>query len=331
MKILLLGATGLLGRNVLTLLLEKKHQIVALVRNTHGINDIHSNNLTIIKGSLINEKDLQSAAKGCDAVINCAGTTDMSLLRYEDYLPINSELCKSMAKLAEQSDTKIIVHISTANTIGYGTTNCPGDEKQQMKEPFASSLYARSKREGEKYLEEVAIKHPECHIIILNPGFMIGAYDSKPSSGKLLLAGYRKPLMAVPKGGKSFVAVRDVAAAAINALTSGRSGERYLITGENLSLHDFYIRQAKVCGYRQCVITLPKWILTIAGAIGDIMRKTKIATQLSSNNIEQLSVMEYYTCKKAELELGLLPSSLDDAIKDFFVWRKENKQHKNKN
>lgn len=328
MRILLLGSTGLLGRNVLNMLLEERYEVVALVRNTHGIRDIQSDSLTIIKGSLADLDTLQSAAKDCDAVINCAGTTDMSLLHYEDYLPMNTELCRMMVKLIETTDTKRIVHISTANTIGYGTHGKPCNEREEMREPFASSFYALSKREGEKILEEAARKSPDCHIVILNPGFMVGPWDAKPSSGQLLLAGYRKRLMATPPGGKSFVAVRDVAAAAIAALTLGRSGERYLLTGEELSLHDFYQRQAKVCGYRQTVINLPKWLLAAAGTLGDLLRKMHLSTQLSSNNIQQLSVMEYYSSRKAAEELGFRCSPLDDAIRDFFAWWNSSRKHK---
>lgn len=326
MKILLLGSTGLLGRNVLNKLLEKKHHVVAVVRNSHGIKDIQSKNLTIIESSLNDISHLKSTAKDCHAVINCAGTTDMSLLHYEDYLAMNTELCRSLISLAETTDIKTIVHISTANTIGFGTPGHPADESNGMREPFASSYYARSKREGEKILEEYAHRHSDCHIVILNPGFMVGAWDAKPSSGQLLLAGYRRWIMVAPPGGKSFVAVNDVADAAISALTEGRNGERYLITGEELTLKDFYHRQASVMGYRQIQIKLPRWLLCIAGTLGDILRNLKLKTQLSTNNISQLAVMEYYTSDKAKKELGFSPTSLDDAIRDFFAWNKEHKK-----
>lgn len=329
MRILLLGSTGLLGRNVLNLLLKSNYDVVAFVRNSHGIRDIDNRKLSIIKGSLTDEESLYKASENCQAIINCAGTTDMSLLHYEDYVPINVNLCKTLAKIVETTDTKIIVHVSSANTIGYGTKERLGDEHYPMREPFASSYYAQSKREGEKYLEELATRHSECHLIILNPGFMIGAWDSKPSSGQLLLAGYKKPIMVIPKGGKSFVAVTDVARAVVSALTKGRNGERYLLTGEDLSLGDFYRRQSSVCNYNQLLITIPQWIVAAAGKIGDLLRLMHFRIQLSTINVRQLSVMEYYTNKKAEKELDFFVTPLDDAIHEFFEWQK-NKKHKNK-
>ena len=328
MRILLLGSTGLLGRNVLNLLLEESHEVVTLVRNGHGIKEIANNNLIIVEGSLTDEKCIVKAARGCNAVINCAGTTDMSLLHYEDYLPMNAGLCRTLIKIAETTDTKIIVHVSSANTIGYGTANQPGDEQQPAREPFASSFYTRSKLEGEKEIEEGAKRLPGCHLVILNPGFMIGAWDSKPSSGQLLLAGYKKPIMVTPSGGKSFVSVADVARAAVAALTKGRNGERYLLTGEDMTIYDFYKRQSTICGYRQLLLRLPQWLTAAAGKVGDILRSLKIGTQLSTNNVKQLSVVEYYSSQKAADELDYKPTPIDNAIMDFFSWREERKNTK---
>ena len=139
----------------------------------------------------------------------------------------------------------------------------------------------------------------------MNPGFMIGAYDTKPSSGALLFAGYRKPLMVAPRGGKSFVHVGDAATAIVNALTLGHNGGRYLLTGENLSLQQFYRLQARVCGYRQWVIPLPNVLLALAGKLGDMLRFFGVRTQLSTRNVRQLMVREYYDNSQALTDLHM--------------------------
>ena len=109
--------------------------------------------------------------------------------------------------------------------------------------------------------------------MIVNPGFMVGAYDTKHSSGKLLLAGYKHRWMAVPKGGKSFVHARDAAEAVVNAVTMGVNGERYLLTGEAMTLKEFYELQAEVCGSRQSVLELPDILVLAAGRVGDLLQR----------------------------------------------------------
>ena len=324
MKVLLLGGNGLLGHNVLKQLLQQGHEVHALLRNvsalrTDGFPNVHEQ-LRTFQGSLLDDAALQTAAEGCDAIINCAGVTDMSLLRYEDYLPVNRDLCGRLVRLMLHQHITRLVHTSTANTIGYGTPTHYATEEAPMQPPFSHSYYGLSKQEGEKIILQAARKHPDWHIIVVNPGFMVGAYDTKPSSGTLLLAGYRKPLMVAPRGGKSFIHVADAATAIVNALISGQNGQCYLLTGQNLSLKEFYRLQSEVCGYRQRIITLPNALLGFAGRVGDLLRRCRLCTQLSTRNVRQLMVREYYDNGKACAELSMPQTPIAQAVTDFFAW-----------
>lgn len=325
MKILLLGASGLLGHNVLAELCRRGHEVVALLRS-----DLHPSfpadlcfEKRFFKGSLADLPfdTLTDAAQGCQAVVNCAGTTNMALLHLADYLPVNRDLCSKLLALMDALDFSTLVHVSSANTVGFGSETVPGVEADAIASPFAESFYAQSKLAGEQLLADAARRYPHRHIVIVNPGFMIGAFDAKPSSGKLMLAAHRKPLMAVPRGGKSFVPVADVAVAVANALTMGVSGRRYLLTGATLSLANFYRLQASVCGYRQTVLTLPDALVLAAGRVGDMLRWFGLPIQLSSRNVRQLLVTEYYSHAAATAELAMPSSPIKQAIGDFFATR----------
>ena len=324
MTILLLGGNGLLGHNVLRQLLQRGHKVHALVRNPLSlhIDGFPDSNtlLTVFKGSLLNDHDLHKAAEGCDAIINCAGTTDMSLLHYEDYLPVNRDVCSKLLQLMQGKGITRMVHTSTANTIGYGTPQQPADEHHPMHPPFSRSFYALSKREGEEFLLQAVRQHSDWHVVIVNPGFMVGAYDTKPSSGTLLLTGYRKALMPVPRGGKSFIHVSDAAVAIVNALSMGVHGNRYLLTGQSLTLQQFYRLQAQICHYRQCLLPLPNWLLDVAGCCGDLLRLCGLRTQLSTRNVRQIMVCEYYDNHRAVVDLAMPQSDITQAIKDFYSW-----------
>lgn len=330
MKVLLLGSTGLLGHNVLLRLLDGGHSVVALVRNADVLAKEASNPaLTLLKGSLIDANVLRQALDGCDAIVNCAGTTDMSLLRYEDYLPVNRDLPMKLLQLMDELQIRSLVHVSTANTVGNGTTDSLGIESGAMQPPFSRSYYAMSKAEAEHILTDSARKHPDRHIVIVNPGFIVGPYDIHPSSGRLLLAAYNRRLMAVPRGGKSFVHVYDVAQAVVNAVTMGRNGERYLLTGTNMSLRDFYALQSRVCGYKQRIAVLPNWMVGIAGYVGDFLRLMHVKTQLATRNVRLLMPMEYYSNEKARRELQMPDTHVETAIADFFYWYKNRTKQQN--
>ena len=320
--VLLLGASGLLGHNVLRLLLGRGESVRVLLRPGSELlpgvcQDGHPQ---IRRGSLLDLDVLLQAAEGCDAIINCAGTTDMSLRRLEDYNPVNRDLPALLCHVLDKTGIRTLVHTSTANTIAPGPRERPTDESAPFADPFDRSLYAISKKEGEQALLDYAGAHPERRIVIVNPGFMVGAFDPKPSSGTLLLAGYRKPLMAAPCGGKCFLHVRDAATAICNALVQGGSG-RYLLTGTSLTLKEFYALQARICGYRQRYFTLSTPLVRLAGRLGDCLRALGVRTMLCTLNIRQILIEEWYDNGKASRELGLPHTPTEEAIRDFFSWR----------
>lgn len=325
MKVLLLGATGLLGHNVLQRLLAEGHRVVVLVRRRRSLR-IPVTGFEVLESPSFDNDALLCAAEGCEAVVNCAGVTDMSLLHLEDYLGVNRDLCVRVIAAMKHHGIRRLVHVSTVNTIGHGTESHPADESQPMRPPFADSFYARSKRLGEEAVQEGMRDYPGMEAVIINPGYMLGAYDVKPSSGRMLLAAYRKPLMFAPRGGKAFVHVADVAQAAVNALERGVPGNRYIVVNSQacMSIKELYRLQAAVCGYRQRVVTAPDWLLLAAGRVGDLLRLMGVKTQVSTCNIRQLLVREYYDNHHGLCDLGFSETPIADAIRDFHSWK--NKQ-----
>lgn len=324
--ILLTGASGLLGHNVLITLLQRGEQVIAPLRATSHLHLptslADSPNLHIIPMESIQFPLPESAIHhfNISAIINCAGVTDMSLPTVNDYMPANKDLVEHLVLLMRNHNIPTMVHVSTANTIGYGSADNPATEAAPFQEPFTASYYARSKHNAEQMLERVAHDGSGRCIVVVNPGFMVGAYDIKPSSGKLLLAGYKRRWMAVPKGGKSFVHVRNAAEAVVNAITMGVNGERYLLTGESMTLKEFYELQAEVCGYKQRVLELPDILFLAAGKVGDLLQWMKIRTQLCTRNVRQLLVRTYYDNGKARRQLAMPQTPIADAIKEFFEW-----------
>lgn len=327
MKVLLLGSSGLLGHNVLQRLVADGHEVVALVRRADAIH-LPVNGFEIKTGSLSDTPTLLAAAEGCNAIVNCAGVTDMSLLHRSDYNEINCRLCERLVETAIHHRIKILVHTSTVNTIGYGSPSEPADEQTSMMPPFTESHYATSKRDGENIILDFARQHSDtCHVVVINPGYMIGPMDVKPSSGRLLLAAYRKRIMVAPKGGKAVVDVRDVAGAVVNALTRGQNGHRYIAINSHghHTIKELYELQARTMGYRQRVIELPNWLLDIAGAVGDVLRAAGVRTELSTRNVRQLMVRENYSNHHAIKDLGLTETPIEESIKDFYKWRETQK------
>ncbi|NDP19952.1 MAG: NAD-dependent epimerase/dehydratase family protein [Paludibacter sp.] len=321
MKILVTGANGLLGHHVVMELLKRYYSVKIIVRKTQNIFfDLSS--VEVCEGNFSNYQQLKTAAEGCDAIIHIAAVTDTKLMYYEDYSKINVDSTAQILKIANELNIEKLVYVSSSNTIGFGTEQQLADERFDIQFPFSKSFYAQSKVESEKLVVD-ASKKENRHFVIINPTFMIGAFDPKPSSGKLMLMGYKRRLMFAPKGGKNFVAVQDVAAAVCNALTQGKNGERYLASGVNLSFKEFYNLQKKIVGYKQYTIEIPDFLLSVIGKTGDLWRKAGIKTDICSINLNQLKIREYYSNIKAKTELDLPETELKTVIKEAIEWFKK--------
>ena len=323
--ILLLGATGLLGHNVLQLLIHQGRRVKCILREGSGIDphvlaNASPGQVTLVYGSILDDSLLKQQIWGCTTVINCAGVTDMSLKSIEDYRPVNTVLPLTLARLLSETGGNTFIDVSSANTVDPGTPGNPANENTPFGGPFTCSLYARSKRESESSLLEFSSSHKYPRIVIILPGFMIGPYDRKPSSGQLLLAGYRKPVMVVPPGGKSFIDARDVAAAIVAAIDNPLAQGRYLTTGKALSLKEFYKLQSRVCSYPQACFTLPRSLCLFAGSIGDKLERRGRSNVFTSRNVRQLLVEEWYDDSRARKELGMPQTPVEQSIKDFFAY-----------
>ena len=305
------GISGLLGTNLAIDLLDNGNKVLGLVRDKKRYKGIYHPNLELIEGSL--QDDLEPWLDVAEVVVHVAAETRQNLTSYSDYLKINFVATQHLYDSATRSAVKKFVFVSTANTMGYGSLEDPGHEGREVRFPFSDSFYARSKIEAENY---VLRKASEMETIIVNPTFMLGPYDTKPSSGKIILMGWKKPFIFCPPGGKNFVHVKDVSLGILKALESGRHGERYLLAHENLSYRQFYKKLNSVADQNARLIAIPKQALMLLGHFGDLLRKLGIRSSLSSTNTRILCVNNYYSNQKSREKLGLNYSSTEQSIRD---------------
>lgn len=320
MNVLVTGANGLLATNIIVKLLAQDYHVKGLIRDPRKFLLPPHQNLHLVQGDITDSASVLDAAEHCDYIIHCAATTSQDLLRYGDYHLINVIGTENVIQAARKQGAKRIVYVGTANTFGYGPLVAPGDETLPPKEPFASAWYAKSKLEGQiKALSAM----DNIDVVVVSPTFMIGPYDSKPSSGAIIRMGYGKGVIFHPPGGKNFVHVDDVAQGTLRALKNGMNGEAYLLAGENLSYREFFKLLAQQSNQRPLLICLPKPLLIGLGYAGDLLRSLGMKTALSSINMKILCVHNYYTNKKARKDLKIEFRPVARAIDDAVDWFKK--------
>lgn len=304
----------MLGTNVVETMYEAGFEVVTIVRRSNIVLDTYS---TVIKGNVADFETLKSCALGCDAIVHVAAATDPSFLKLSDY-SFNWTVAQNVGIIANELKIGKVIFISSANTIGNGTVEKDACEDEPLAKPYLDSLYGKS-----KVIAETKLKQLCPNAIILNPTFMIGKYDSKPSSGYVIQMGYRKKIVFVPHGGKNFVPAIDVAKAVCSALHRDVSGN-FILSGYEMTFKEFMKILAEVSGYKTRVVVLPKFAMTIVGYIGDFMRLCKIQVSFSSANSGILNEREYYSNQKAQQLLDYKNTPLNIAIKEASQWMLEN-------
>ncbi|MDT0643903.1 NAD-dependent epimerase/dehydratase family protein [Zunongwangia sp. F363] len=322
MKVLITGANGLLATNTIKLFLEKGHTVTGLIRSKEKFLLPSQPGLELFEADILDYPRVQEAVKSCDAVIHIAALTSQDIPDYEAYKDINVHGAENIIKAAIARQVKKFIYVSSANSMGYGSLENPGTENSPAKAPFTKAFYARSKMEAEEKLLSFS---EEIEVIRVNPTFMLGPYDGKPSSGQIILMGFNKKMIFYPPGGKNFVDVRDVAGGILKALKNGKNREAYLMANENMSYEKFFeLLQLKSQRKSFLMLKVPKIALLAAGYLGDLLRFFRIKTDLSSVNMKILCVSNYYSNQKSKRELGMKYHPVETAVDDAVAWFKNN-------
>lgn len=321
-KVFITGVNGLLGTNLCHELLNKGYHVTGIARNKNSYKGKKHKNFNLIEAQLFD--DFSSVLSGIDILIHAAATTDQSLTNYNNYWNINCNATKQLFNTSILCKVKRFIFVSTANTLGFGNLSKPGIENCKVNSLFKQSYYAKSKIEAENYLLEN--KH-KIDTVIVNPTFMLGAYDTKPSSGKIILMGWKKKVVFYPPGGKNFVHVKDVSLGIINAIDKGVSGEKYLLANENLSYKDFYKTLNTIANQSPILIKIPKQLLILIGYLGNILRKFQIKSSLSLTNTRILCVENYFSNTKSINQLNITYQPISNGIRDAINYFSNIKKH----
>lgn len=320
MNLFLTGITALLGTNLAIDLLEKGYRVKALLRDRSKYKGPNHQNLELIQGNLTD--DLSPFLSDCEMVIHAAAETGQHLIHYADYRTVNCDASRKLMEAAVSSKVKRFIFVSTTNTLGFGSLKKLGNEQKKMKFPVSASFYAKSKMEAENCLLSYIDR---MEVIIINPGFMIGAYDSKPSSGRIILMGMNRKIVFYPCGGRSFVHVKDVSQGIIQCLEKGKSGEKYLLVNENLTYLQFFQKLNALTSQKPVMIKIPKTILIALGYGGDFLRLLGIKTSISSVNMRILCIENFYSNHKSVEELGMKYRPVDTAIREAVAYFQQRK------
>lgn len=322
MKVLVLGATGQLGANLVRTLLEKKYEVRAFRRPTSRTIGIDGLPVEPAVGDFHDLDSLNRAMRGCRAVLH-AGP-------YYPFVPISVQSAceKGLAdvghvlKAARQTGIERIVYTSTLTTIGRPSEpGRPADETCRFQTAYTQNPYLAAKAAME---EEVcrAAQEDRLPAVIINPTAFFGPYDARPSSGTQILMIAKRQMPVYVEGPTNVVDVRDVARGAVLALERGRIGERYILGGQNTTQGELNRLISRVVDRLGPFLAVPFELARLGAKTGDLFfsKILRRPPPVPGFFVEMLRHMQHYDLSKARQELGYSPGPIEPAIRDAFQW-----------
>ena len=321
MRILLTGATGFLGNNIARALVEQGHSIVVTLRHSSNRRSLDNIPHEPVNFDFESPEDLSIAFENVDAVIHSAALIQIGWSKLALSRKINVEATSRIAEAARRRNIRM-VHISTIDALGMTTESQLGTEAH-LNPPKPGCSYVISKREAETaVILEVA---NGLDAVIVNPGYMVGPYDWRPSSGEIMLTLKKQFMPLAPAGGCCVADVRDVAEGVISAMKHGNTGERYILGGVNMSYLELFQQMASVIQCRSPKVKLPNWLASAVGKSGDLIGKIQgrePAINSAATGMGQL--FHYCDSEKAKRELGYQIGSVQDGLQDAWEWFQAN-------
>lgn len=324
MKVLITGADGMLGSSICREALSQGYEVRVMVLPERTVSVLEGLDLTYCYGNLLDPESLYQAVDGCDYVINVAASTQMWPRRSEVIWKVNYHAVEHLVEACKRFNVKRFVQIGTANSFGHGSISEPGNELTPFNGGAYKMDYVDSKYKAQSYIIDQC-KTGQISGVVINPTYMIGPFDSGPSSGKMLMALFMGSLPGYTSGIKNFVASKDVAVAAVNALTLGTSGSCYIAGNENLTFEQFLTKACAVRGIPFTLKKIPNFLIYGIGFFSSIVaRISGKAPKLGYHLAKQATMQQCYSPQKAREELNMPATPIEEAIQSCITWWQEN-------
>lgn len=322
MKVLVTGANGLLGSHIIRTLEKKGYNTVAFVRKGSNLEALKSTSCEIAYGNITNPQQIEKALNNCDFVIHAAASTAQTSA-LEPFIQPNINATKYLAEACQKRQIKRFVFVSTANCFGNGNKQNPGTENKPFLPWLKKSGYAYSKFLAQQYVLQQANSH-QLNAVVVNPTFIIGENDTKPSSGKIFSHVLNKKIVFYPPGGKNFVSAEMAAQGVVGAMEKGKNGECYLLAGENLSYFEFFKMVKSIEKQKTILLPIPGFVLKFLGLISGFTGAVlKIPVSLNQTNSKMLCIENYYSATKAENELNFKIIPIQKSVEKTILWFKK--------
>jgi dihydroflavonol-4-reductase len=321
LKAFVTGATGFVGSHVARLLAEQGADLRLLVRAGSRRENLEGLRADIVTGDLTDPASLRKGMEGCEAVFHVAADYRLWIRDPRPMYAANVDGTVAVIEAAQAAGVRRTVYCSSVATLGFGYDRKAVNEETPVDVAGMIGHYKRSKYLAERKAVELAARGAE--VVIVNPSTPVGEQDIKPTpTGRIVLDFLLGNFPAYMETGMNLVDVHDVARGHLLAFERGRSGERYILGGENLTLKQILDILGELTGLPSPTMKVPHAV-AMAFAAFDQTFNGYLRNREPRATIEEVRMGKKFMwvdSAKAERELGYTHGAVSEALSRAARW-----------
>jgi dihydroflavonol-4-reductase len=316
------GATGFVGRH-LAPLLARDYRLRVLVRPGRTM-PFAGDLAERLEGDLDDREVLARGVAGAELVVHLAALVSFRAEDDAAMQRINADATAVLAALSRAAGVARLLHVSTISAVGYRDRPEVIDEQAPYNFGPLRIGYCDSKHAAERAVLAECARGLDA--VVVNPPTMFGAGDRRKGEGSLITTVLEGRLGFAPPGGLNVANVADVCDGIVAAIARGRSGERYILGGENLTNRQTTFMACEIVGVKPPRITQPRWTIPLAGWVLDMIAKiVGPRLPLSGEQMRLTAEYIYFDSSKAQRELSLPHTPIRQAMQECYDWYVEHR------
>jgi dihydroflavonol-4-reductase len=319
------GATGFVGSHVARVLAAQGADLRLLVRPSSDLRNIQGLRAEPVTGDLRDAPGLKKAVSGCDVIFHVAADYRLWVRDPDEMYRSNVEGTRAVLETARANGVRRVVYTSSVATMGFSSNGHLATENSPVSLANMIGPYKRSKFMA----EEIALQAGKSgmDVVVVNPTTPVGEQDIKPTpTGRIVVDFLKKKFPAYVDTGLNLVDVAECARGHAAALEKGRSGERYILGGENLTLKQILDKLGAITGLPSPKIRVPYVVALATGVVDEVitghLRKREPRATIDAVRMGRKKM--FVSSKKAERELGWKTVPVDDALARAVEWFQAN-------
>lgn len=320
MRVLVTGANGHIGANVVRALLVKGHTVKAFIRKKADCRGLEGLQIEYSYGDVMELDGLKEAAQGCDAIIHLAAVYKTIAKTPEEIVEPAIVGAENVFNAAHEAGIKRIVYTSSVASVGFSYD--PNELRTGSDwNNDAHNPYYIAKTQSERKAQELAKKY-DIHTVVICPCIVLGAYDYRITPSNQLILDLINGKGQTYKGGLNLVDVRDVAQAHVEALDKGENCRRYIVGGENIEVRKVGLLVKAMTGIKSLHLPFGRKVTLLTARIVEFLFKTLGATPPFTYDLvyEVADRFAYYEYKDTLNDLGIQPRNAEQSLMSAIEW-----------